>query len=289
MVQTMRRPVFLDGIDRPKSDTQLQIRSFRSPRPGEEAMRSLVQDHAEGIHPQSQEEDEQDPQWNGPGQRQASEEIGGRQQDRHLDPQDADGSERVRQRRRRERTEPFGADQLGEILPPEPLTAGRRLFATLHRRHPRPSRSECTVPTDPYQLRKGPAYGAATGLSSAARTETADSGQNGVIVCPICGSDRTWLYRTDVMDLEYFVEPPRAFAVQESGGCGSEFLTPRPLESELPPFSTKRWEKEFKPQPYTTAKARGWNTRPITSVPSRGTTITPVLSPSPRSPCGLHC
>jgi SAM-dependent methyltransferase len=54
--------------------------------------------------------------------------------------------------------------------------------------------------------------------------------------CPICGSDRTWLYRTDVTDLEYFVLPPREFLMQKCGDCGSEFLTPRPLESELPPF-----------------------------------------------------
>ncbi len=30
--------------------------------------------------------------------------------------------------------------------------------------------------------------------------------------------------------------PPRDFAMQKCGDCGSEFLTPRPLESELPPF-----------------------------------------------------
>jgi SAM-dependent methyltransferase len=54
--------------------------------------------------------------------------------------------------------------------------------------------------------------------------------------CPICGSATTWLYRTDVADLEYFVVPPRPFAMQKCGDCSSEFLTPRPLESELPPF-----------------------------------------------------
>jgi SAM-dependent methyltransferase len=58
----------------------------------------------------------------------------------------------------------------------------------------------------------------------------------GPVRCPICGSDRTWRYRTDVSDLEYFVRPPRDFSMQKCGGCGSEFLTPRPLEVELPPF-----------------------------------------------------
>ena len=58
----------------------------------------------------------------------------------------------------------------------------------------------------------------------------------GRVPCPICGSDDTWLYRTDVADLEYFVVPPRDFAMHKCGGCGSEFLNPRPLESELPPF-----------------------------------------------------
>ena len=58
--------------------------------------------------------------------------------------------------------------------------------------------------------------------------------------CPICGSDHTRLYRTDVDDLEYFVIPPRDFAMQKCGGCGSEFLDPRPFESELPPFYPER-------------------------------------------------
>jgi SAM-dependent methyltransferase len=57
-----------------------------------------------------------------------------------------------------------------------------------------------------------------------------------LVRCPICGSDDTWLYRTDVADLEYFVVPPRQFSMQKCRACGSEFLDPRPLESELPPF-----------------------------------------------------
>jgi SAM-dependent methyltransferase len=59
---------------------------------------------------------------------------------------------------------------------------------------------------------------------------------NGQVLCPICGSDDTSLYRTDVADMEYFVIPSRHFGVQRCGNCGSEFLNPRPLESELPPF-----------------------------------------------------
>ena len=55
-------------------------------------------------------------------------------------------------------------------------------------------------------------------------------------ICPICGSDKTWLYRNDVVDLEYFVEPPRPFAVEKCAHCSSEFLSPRPTEAELPPF-----------------------------------------------------
>ena len=54
--------------------------------------------------------------------------------------------------------------------------------------------------------------------------------------CPICGSDLTWPHRSDVVDLEYFVVPPRTFTVQKCGKCASEFLVPRPLESELPPL-----------------------------------------------------
>ena len=55
-------------------------------------------------------------------------------------------------------------------------------------------------------------------------------------VCPICGSDRTRLHRDDVVDLEYFVEPARSFRIQRCDDCHSEFLDPRPTESELPPF-----------------------------------------------------
>jgi SAM-dependent methyltransferase len=66
--------------------------------------------------------------------------------------------------------------------------------------------------------------------------DAVDAGENGMVLCPICGSGRTWLYRTDVTDLEYFVVPPRDFAMQKCAACASEFLTPRPLESELPPF-----------------------------------------------------
>jgi SAM-dependent methyltransferase len=43
-------------------------------------------------------------------------------------------------------------------------------------------------------------------------------------------------YRNDVVDLEYFVEPPRVFNVQKCSSCDSEFLDPRPTEAELPPF-----------------------------------------------------
>ena len=77
-----------------------------------------------------------------------------------------------------------------------------------------------------------------SGTDSAFRSarEPADSGEVAPVHCPICGSDRTWLYRTDVTDLEYFVVPGRNFVVQKCGNCGSESLTPRPLESELPPF-----------------------------------------------------
>ena len=55
------------------------------------------------------------------------------------------------------------------------------------------------------------------------------------VECPICGSSRTRLLRADVVDLEYFVVPLRPFVVQKCDDCGSEFLDPRPVESELPP------------------------------------------------------
>jgi len=54
--------------------------------------------------------------------------------------------------------------------------------------------------------------------------------------CPICGSNETLPHRRDVKDLEYFVDPPRPFIVQKCSRCESEFLYPRPSESELPPF-----------------------------------------------------
>lgn len=56
------------------------------------------------------------------------------------------------------------------------------------------------------------------------------------VPCPICKSNNTRLYRTDVTDLEYFVVPPRHFVMQKCRDCQSEFLAPRPRESELPPF-----------------------------------------------------
>jgi SAM-dependent methyltransferase len=61
-------------------------------------------------------------------------------------------------------------------------------------------------------------------------------GEDATVECPICGSECTSLFRTDVLDLEYFVVPPRSFAVQECRDCHSQFLNPRPLESELPAF-----------------------------------------------------
>jgi SAM-dependent methyltransferase len=54
--------------------------------------------------------------------------------------------------------------------------------------------------------------------------------------CPICASDRTTVAHRDVTDLEYFVAPPRHFVVHGCQACGSEFLSPRPTESELPSF-----------------------------------------------------
>ncbi len=66
--------------------------------------------------------------------------------------------------------------------------------------------------------------------------ELQDEDGAGLVRCPICGSGQTWLHRSDVVDLEYFVVPPRHFNMRKCGGCGSEFLDPRPLESELPPF-----------------------------------------------------
>jgi SAM-dependent methyltransferase len=56
------------------------------------------------------------------------------------------------------------------------------------------------------------------------------------VICPICGSDRTSRYRSDVIDLEYFVVPPRPFIIQRCEQCASQFISPRPTEAELPPF-----------------------------------------------------
>jgi SAM-dependent methyltransferase len=68
----------------------------------------------------------------------------------------------------------------------------------------------------------------------AAEEEASDSA--GTVSCPICGATRTRLFRDDVRDLEYFVQPPRPFRVQKCDACESEFLNPRPTEAELPPF-----------------------------------------------------
>ena len=54
--------------------------------------------------------------------------------------------------------------------------------------------------------------------------------------CPICASTLTEVFRTDVVDTEYFVVPDRPFVIQRCRSCQSEFLNPRPDESELPPF-----------------------------------------------------
>jgi SAM-dependent methyltransferase len=74
------------------------------------------------------------------------------------------------------------------------------------------------------------------GAASRPSNGVAEAEEEGTVRCPICGSSVTRLYRTDVADLEYFVVPPRSFAIQKCGSCESEFLTPRPVESELPPF-----------------------------------------------------
>lgn len=79
-----------------------------------------------------------------------------------------------------------------------------------------------------------PPSGADSALTGAHGTQGGEVG--GLVRCQVCGSDHTWQYRTDVADLEYFVIPPRDFNVQKCGSCGSEFLNPRPTESELPPF-----------------------------------------------------
>src|ERR1700677_2356059 len=66
--------------------------------------------------------------------------------------------------------------------------------------------------------------------------DSASADESAPAPCPICGSNRTRMYRSDVRDLEYFVVPPRPFIVQKCNACESEFLDPRPTESELPPF-----------------------------------------------------
>lgn len=54
--------------------------------------------------------------------------------------------------------------------------------------------------------------------------------------CAICGSEHTSLHRSDVVDLEYFVVPQCPYAVYKCRDCASEYLSPRPLESDLPSF-----------------------------------------------------
>jgi SAM-dependent methyltransferase len=62
------------------------------------------------------------------------------------------------------------------------------------------------------------------------------AGKDGPAICPVCGSGLTATFRTDVVDNEYFVRPERAFVERLCEACRSEFLYPRPDESELPPF-----------------------------------------------------
>jgi SAM-dependent methyltransferase len=71
--------------------------------------------------------------------------------------------------------------------------------------------------------------------SSATSTNGVDS-DSSLATCPVCRSDQTSLHRSDVVDLEYFVVPPRNFVIQKCDRCASEFIFPRPIEAELPPF-----------------------------------------------------
>jgi SAM-dependent methyltransferase len=54
--------------------------------------------------------------------------------------------------------------------------------------------------------------------------------------CPVCGSERSRLRRSDVEDFEYFVEPSQHLVVQECVDCVSQFLHPRPGVEELVGF-----------------------------------------------------
>lgn len=74
------------------------------------------------------------------------------------------------------------------------------------------------------------------GATARAPAQRDGSGEAGSMSCPICAATRNRLFRDDVVDLEYFVQPPRRFNVQKCESCGSEFLSPRPTEAELPPF-----------------------------------------------------
>ena len=61
-------------------------------------------------------------------------------------------------------------------------------------------------------------------------------GSSETVHCPVCDSSDSWLRRSDVMDLEYFVQPDPVLTVRRCAHCGSEFLYPRPTERELPAF-----------------------------------------------------
>ena len=70
-----------------KAILQLQILSFSLPGAGKEAVGSLVQDDAEGVHAQSQEEDQNNASRYRPAQWQPGQQIGGRDEDGHLEPE----------------------------------------------------------------------------------------------------------------------------------------------------------------------------------------------------------
>lgn len=54
--------------------------------------------------------------------------------------------------------------------------------------------------------------------------------------CPVCGSGRVHLHRSDVVDFEYGVRPDREFRIARCDDCQSDFLTPRPTVAEIASF-----------------------------------------------------
>ena len=209
-------------------------------------MGPFVEDDAESVHPQAKEDDEEHTGRNRPGQRQSGQEICGAEEDSdssHNTPIAAkvslsDGTDRVRD-------PPHSPTERAVLSTPARFVsaaiAGWWLMPCSDFASPSseasPARNVQYL-SFPRNRVKDHLMGRRPALNQSRKTGAQGRHRRGhrAVICPICGSARTKLYRSNVRDLEYFVEPPRPLLVHRCEECASEFLAPRPKESDLPPF-----------------------------------------------------